>query len=306
MMSKIYVILFLSFICVNICEAANDSRKVFIKKYKNIAVEEMDRTGIPASIKLAQGILESGCGTSRLAENANNHFGIKCHNWNGPSFTMDDDSADECFRKYKNPEESWVDHSDFLLSRPRYASLFELAKTDYKGWAKGLKKAGYATAPDYAQKLIRIIEEEELYEFDRPGRKFHRIPNELNYKLSESKNYQSQVVYLNNIPCIKVKEGDTFEGIAQYFGIPLRKLLAYNDKNELSIKNGMHIFLKHKKNKAPKGYIFHKAKAGDTMYMISQTYGIKLGKLLKYNFMENGEKPQVGEMISLRGAAQLY
>lgn len=266
----------------------------------------MDRTGIPASIKLAQGMLESGCGTSKLAINANNHFGIKCHNWNGASFTMDDDRRNECFRKYRNPEESWVDHSEFLCSRPRYAFLFDLPKTDYKGWAKGLKKAGYATAPDYAQKLIKIIEEEELYQFDRPGKKLRPIPNELNYKLSESKNYQNQVVYINNVPCIKAKDGDTFESIAAYFNIPLNKLLKYNDKNELSIRTGMHIFLKKKKNKAPKGYTFHKTKAGDTMYMISQIYGIKYAKLLQYNYMDNGEQPQVGEMISLRGPAQLY
>ncbi|WP_082986880.1 MULTISPECIES: glucosaminidase domain-containing protein [Butyricimonas] len=305
-MSKIYVILFLTFTCVNICGASNDSRKAFIKKYKSIAIQEMDRTGIPASIKLAQGILESGCGNSKLAINANNHFGIKCHNWNGASFIMDDDSRNECFRKYRNPEESWVDHSEFLVSRPRYASLFKLSKTDYKGWAKGLKKAGYATAPDYAQKLIKIIEEEELYQFDKPGKRNHKIPNELNYKLGDTQNYQSRVVYINNIPSIKVKKGDTFEGIAQYFGIPLKRLLAYNDKNELSIREGMHVFLKNKKNKAPKGYTFHKCRPGDTMYMISQIYGIKLAKLLQYNYMENGDKPQPGEMISLRGAAQLY
>ena len=305
-MSKIYVILFLSFICVNICGASTDSRKAFIKKYKSIAIEEMDRTGIPASIKLAQGMLESGCGTSKLAVNANNHFGIKCHNWNGASFTMDDDRRNECFRKYRNPEESWVDHSEFLTSRSRYAPLFKLSKTDYKGWAKGLKKAGYATAPDYAQKLIKIIEEEELYQFDKPGKRHRQSPGELNYKLGDTKNYQSRVVYINNIPCIKVQEGDTFEGISQYFGIPLKRLLAYNDKNELSTRNGMHIFLKKKKNKAPKGYTFHKCKPGDTMYMISQIYGIKLAKLLQYNYMENGDKPQPGEMISLRGAAQLY
>ena len=224
-MNKIYVILFLSFICVNICGASTASRKAFIKKYKDIAIEEMDRTGIPASIKLAQGILESGCGKSQLAINANNHFGIKCHNWNGPSFTMDDDKRNECFRKYRNPEESWIDHSEFLLTRPRYAFLFDLPKTDYKGWAKGLKKAGYATASDYAQKLIKIIEEEELYQFDRPGKKIRPIPNELNYQLGESKNYQSRVVYINKIPSVKVKEGDTFESIAQYFNIPLKKLL---------------------------------------------------------------------------------
>ena len=155
-MSKIYVILFLSFICVNICGASTDSRKAFIKKYKSIAIEEMDRTGIPASIKLAQGMLESGCGTSKLAVNANNHFGIKCHNWNGASFTMDDDKRNECFRKYRNPEESWVDHSEFLLTRPRYAFLFDLPKTDYKSWAKGLKKQDMQPPPITHKNSLRL------------------------------------------------------------------------------------------------------------------------------------------------------
>ena len=128
-----------------------------------------------------------------------------------------------------------------------------------------MKKAGYATASDYAQKLIKIIEEEELYQFDRPAKKVRPIPNELNYKLSESKNYQSRVVYINRIPSVKVKEGDTFESIAQYFNIPLKKLLKYNDKNELSIRTGMHVFLAKKKNKAPKGYTFHITIVGDSM-----------------------------------------
>ena len=146
-MSKIYIILFLSFICVNICGASTDSRKAFIKKYKSIAIEEMDRTGIPASIKLAQGMLESGCGTSKLAVNANNHFGIKCHNWNGASFTMDDDKRNECFRKYRNPEESWVDHSEFLLSRPRYAFLFACPKQIIKAGPKVWKKLDMQPPP---------------------------------------------------------------------------------------------------------------------------------------------------------------
>ena len=132
-----------------------DKRKEFIRKYKHIAIREMERTGIPASITLAQGILESGCGESELAVNANNHFGIKCHEtWNGDTYTMDDDTRDECFRKYKNIEQSWIDHSDFLTSRPRYAGLFSIPTTDYKAWAKGLKAAGYATNPQYATRVI--------------------------------------------------------------------------------------------------------------------------------------------------------
>jgi len=306
MTNKIYAILFCWLISVNISVANTDSRKAFIKKYKQLAIQEMDRTGIPASIKLAQGILESGCGQSELATKANNHFGIKCHDWKGAHYKMDDDRRNECFRKYKNPEQSWIDHSEFLTSRDRYAFLFTLPKTDYKSWAKGLKKAGYATAPDYAQKLIRIIEEEELNQYDRPARKHRPLKTELNYSLSQGTNYHQQVVYINNRPCLTVKSGDSFEAIAQYHGIPLKKLLRYNDKGETSIRTGMHVFLKHKRNKAPKGYTFHTVRPGDTMYMISQIYGIKLHKLLRYNYMENGDRPQVGEKIALRGYASPY
>ena len=311
MENKLYRLVFLTaiiFFAVGVQAQRRNARYVeYINKYSDLAVEQMKLHKIPASITLAQGLLESGAGNSQLARKSNNHFGIKCGgSWRGRSVRHDDDARNECFRAYKHPRESYEDHSDFLKRGARYAFLFKLDITDYKGWARGLKKAGYATAPDYAQKLIKIIEEEELYQFDKPGKRHRQSPGELNYKLGDTKNYQSRVVYINNIPCIKVQEGDTFEGISQYFGIPLKRLLAYNDKNELSTRNGMHIFLKKKKNKAPKGYTFHKCKPGDTMYMISQIYGIKLAKLLQYNYMENGDKPQPGEMISLRGAAQLY
>ena len=145
------------------------TRAEYIATYKDDAIEEMQRTGIPASITLAQGILESGDGNSALARYAKNHFGIKCHSdWKGPTFTMDDDAKDECFRKYRKVIESYKDHSAFLTGRNRYAFLFELKITDYKGWAKGLKKAGYATNPKYPDLLIGIIEKNELYKFDDP------------------------------------------------------------------------------------------------------------------------------------------
>ena len=140
----------------------------YINKYKDLAVSEMKRTGIPASITLAQGMIESDFGRSRLAREANNHFGIKCHNdWTGPTIRHNDDRRNECFRKYRKPEESYYDHSDFLKSGSRYSALFYLDPADYKGWARGLKKAGYATNPDYANMLIRKIEEYNLYDFDR-------------------------------------------------------------------------------------------------------------------------------------------
>jgi hypothetical protein len=139
----------------------------YIEKYKDIAMEEMRKNGIPASIKLGQGILESGFGNSPLAVNANNHFGIKCHGWTGRSFYKDDDKPDECFRAYDDPMQSFRDHSEFLTGRPRYSGLFELDIQDYKGWARGLRRAGYATNPRYPELLIRVIEQNKLYEFDR-------------------------------------------------------------------------------------------------------------------------------------------
>ena len=163
----IFILLATSMVMAAFQPARAESRESYIRRYKDIAIREMERTGIPASIKLAQGILESGCGTSELAVNANNHFGIKCNDWAGATYTMDDDKRNECFRKYATAEESWIDHSEFLTSRSRYAKLFQLKTTDYKGWARGLKAAGYATNPLYAHQLIKIIEEEGLDAYDR-------------------------------------------------------------------------------------------------------------------------------------------
>ena len=305
---RIFTSIVLVCLALSLCQAQTDKRKAFIRKYRNIAIEEMDRTGIPASITLAQGILESADGTSELARMAKNFFGIKCHDWQGATYIMDDDKKNECFRKYRYAEESWVDHSDFLVSRSHYAPLFKLSKTDYKGWAKGLKKAGYATDPNYAQRLIQIIEDEQLYIYDKPGKRYSRIVGEVTSSIQDygDNAYSEQVIYVNKIPCVKTKSGDTFEAIAAACGIPLKRLLRYNDKNETSIRPGMHVFLSNKKNKAARGYRFHKVKAGETMYWIAQMYGIKFYKLLQYNYMTVEDIPQPGELISLRGAAKLF
>ena len=293
-----------------------ESRKEFIKRYKDVAIEEMERTGIPASIKLAQGILESGCGESMLAKEAHNHFGIKCSNWNGDTFHMDDDMANECFRKYHNPMQSWVDHSEFLTTRPRYASLFELKTTDYKGWATGLKAAGYATNPKYADLLIKIIEDEELYQYDRI------IKNPKGTKpdyegLNEGKgkpvvtspviniSYRQREEMRNGITCIEIKEGDSLEKIASYYGIKPKKLLVYNEKANTSVTVGEYIFLKKKKNKAAQGYEFHRVKEGDSLYSISQRYGVSIKSLVKYNYIDASSVLSEGEKIYLRKKAPL-
>lgn len=274
----------------------------------------MERTGIPASIKLAQGILESGCGQSDLSVNANNYFGIKCHEWVGPTFHMDDDSADECFRKYKNPEQSWIDHSEFLVNRPRYAGLFKIPSTNYRAWAKGLKAAGYATNPQYADMLIKIIEEEELYKYDHPVERPLTQPETVTASgkkppLSPSAtkptsvNYRKREEMRNGLICIEIREGDSFENIATYYGIKLRKLLQYNDKKDPSLTIGQYVYLKKKKNKAAKGYEFHRVKTGDTLYLISQMYGVKLKSLVKFNYMDSNVPLIEGEKIYLRSKA---
>lgn len=293
-----------------------ESRKDFIRRYKHIAIREMERTGIPASITLAQGILESGCGESELAINANNHFGIKCHNeWQGPTYTMDDDEEDECFRKYKNPEQSWIDHSDFLTSRPRYAGLFSLPATDYKAWAKGLKAAGYATNPQYANLLIKIIEEEELYKLDHPVKRAGHIPSISAEEFAESVSsqnrpgnisYRNREEMRNGILCIEAISGDSFSKIAAYYGIKLKKLLAYNDKTDSDLKIGQLVFLKKKKSRAARGYEFHRVKAGDTLYDIAQKYGVQLKSIIRFNYLSADSQLTEGEKIFLRKKADLF
>ena len=269
-----------------------DKRKEFIRKYKHIAIREMERTGIPASITLAQGILESGCGESELAVNANNHFGIKCHEtWNGDTYNMDDDTRDECFRKYKNIEQSWIDHSDFLTSRPRYAGLFSIPTTDYKAWAKGLKAAGYATNPQYANMPTITAEEfaQSVATQDHPS----------------NTNYRNREEMRNGIICIETMPGDSFEKIAGYYGIKLKKLLQYNDKSSSTLDPGQLVFLKKKKSKAARGYEFHRVKAGDTMYSISQQYGVRLKNLCRFNYLSADSPLTEGEKIYLRKQADL-
>ena len=292
-----------------------DSRKSFIKKYKHIAIQEMKRTGIPASISLAQGILESGCGLSELAIKANNYFGIKCHNWQGATYTMDDDTKNECFRKYRNAEESWLDHSDFLTSRPRYAALFKLKSTDYRAWAKGLKAAGYATNPKYAELLIKIIEEEELHKYDdasyRPSKnsnKEHSITiDELEKTIAyNSSSYKERIKYRNGIPYLEVQSGDSFQKIADYYEMDIKKLMKYNDKTNTILRPGDIVYIKAKKSRAARGYEVHHVTNNDTPYSISQQYGIKLKKLCNNNYINAEDKLLEGEIIYLRKKAILF
>ena len=203
-----------------------DKVAVYIHQYKTIAQYEMQHSGIPASITLAQGILESGAGQGDLTQRANNHFGIKCHGWTGEKVYHDDDKKGECFRKYTHPSESFKDHSKFLTSRSRYASLFQLRKTDYKGWAKGLRKAGYATDPKYPSKLISLIERYQLYKFDTSA-----VVNTQNTPAT------------NDILDYTVVKDDTLYSIAKKFNLSVNQLMEMNNLSDTTLTIGQQLIV---------------------------------------------------------------
>ncbi len=296
--------------------AQKQTTQQYIEKYKDIAIKKMKEYKIPASITLAQGVLESGNGNSRLARKANNHFGIKCHkDWNGKKFRLDDDKRRECFRKYKSVEKSFSDHSYFLTQRSRYSFLFKLDITDYKGWAYGLKKAGYATNPKYPQLLIRIIEENKLYKFDQKTASSTKskkkkdeiitydpnfiLPSEEDFEAIEISGNNRQIFTNNSVKFIFAQKDDTFYKIAQDFEIYTWQVYKYNDlKKSDKIKEGQIIYIQLKKNKGK--VKFHVVKKHETMYSISQLYGIKLKQLYKKNKIPEDSRPQVGQKLKLR------
>ena len=288
--------LFLIFIicCLTLqAQTRNKQYEAYIKKYRELAVEEMKKYHIPASITLAQGLLESGAGQSALARKSNNHFGIKCgSDWYGKTVSHDDDARGECFRAYKHPKDSYEDHSKFLAGRPRYASLFNLNITDYKGWARGLKKAGYATNPRYADQLIGIIELYELYKYD-----------DKNYLKWIKKNPNPHQTYIaNDLLYIVVRAGDSWKSISQEFDISQKKLRKYNDLYKgYALQVGDILYLEKKNKKADKEHIVHVLRAGESMYSISQKYGIRLKNLYKLNKMdEDDPAPKIGTILRLR------
>ena len=269
----------------------------YFDKYKDVAVEQMLKYRIPASITLAQGVLESGAGNSELATKANNHFGIKCNGWTGRKSYHDDDARNECFRAYDNVYESYQDHSVFLTTSKRYGSLFQLKLTDYKGWARGLKACGYATSPTYATKLIEIIELYKLYQYDT-AKDFDK------FQAQQVKSGDSRQIYaFNKNYYLKARRGDTFRSLAKEVDISYRKLARYNerDKNDV-LEEGEIVWLKKKQNKAPKNYKgrLHYVKNGESMYSISQLYGIKLKKLYKINGLPLTYQIRVGDALRVR------
>ena len=293
-MKKLKLFLILIIGCLTLqAQTRNKQYEAYIKKYRELAVEEMKRYHIPASITLAQGLLESGAGQSTLARKSNNHFGIKCgSDWYGKTVSHDDDARGECFRAYKHPKDSYEDHSKFLAGRPRYASLFKLNITDYRGWARGLKKAGYATNPRYADQLIGIIELYELYKYD-----------DKNYLKWIKKNPNPHQTYIaNDLLYIVVRAGDSWKSISQEFDISQKKLRKYNDLYKgYALQVGDILYLEKKNKKADKEHIVHVLRAGESMYSISQKYGIRLKNLYKLNKMdEDDPAPEIGTILRLR------
>ena len=332
----ISVLLCLSAYAEQASKDGKSPQETYIEQFATLAVEEMYRSGVPASITLAQGLLESRYGLSELAVEGNNHFGIKCHNsWKGGKMYHDDDSKGECFRKYPSPEQSYRDHSDFLRYRDRYKFLFDYKITDYKAWAYGLKKAGYATDPAYPSKLIKLIEDYRLYEYDvkpvgfaksdrkarRGTRKGERhqdvdIPEELPKSPGEIEQVEaltheqrqdfhfsiSREVYTRNgVPFVRASEGETYADIAAANNLFLREILKFNDlDDDVSLKPGTEVYLKPKKRQAVKGLDKHVVEENETMRTISQRYGIKLKNLYRMNGMAEFDVPHEGDIIKLR------
>ncbi|MGP1591689.1 MAG: glucosaminidase domain-containing protein [Prevotella sp.] len=267
----------------------NATFQTYIDQYKDIAIEEMLRYNIPASITLAQGLFESAAGQSRLARYSNNHFGIKCHDWTGRSVRHDDDELQECFRVYDNVYESYEDHSKFLVNKPRYRNLFSLPRTDYRGWALGLKAAGYATNPQYAYKLIEIIELYKLYQYDTANSydKFMVKRSTVDKPAVKGETLHPIYAYNKNY-YLKARAGDTFKSIDAEVHISDRKLARYNEREKNDpLQEGEVIYLKKKKSKAEKRFKdrLHVVKPGESMYSIAQQYGIKVESLYTKNHL---------------------
>ncbi|MCD7969368.1 MAG: glucosaminidase domain-containing protein [Alistipes sp.] len=327
-MKRYTTLLFLAMVAgaLSASAQARMSHAEYIQKYKDIALEHQDIYGIPVSIKLAQGLLESDCGNSRLAIEANNHFGIKCKSdWTGATIAHDDDAPGECFRKYDSPEQSFLDHSEFLDKSARYQDLFDLDPTDYKGWAHGLKAAGYATNPRYAELLIKIIEDYELYALDSsvPGAggsyaylqpqtppddshagdavfvPFEKVDVD-NYVVSVRSVSGYPVYYNNGSEFVVATAGDTYGRISYASGVSEAKLRKFNDVGPgVEPKAGEPVYIRQKAKKAQNGRLLHTVKDGESMHSISQAYGIRLKNLVKINRRPADTPLKPGQQIRL-------
>ena len=294
----------------NIHQSANYSEH-YISTYYPMAVEQMEKHGIPASITLAQALLEGGAGKSDLVKEANNHFGVKADSrWQGRTYSKWDNGKWCKFRVYKSTQESFEDHSKFLLSNSRYDFLFKLDRDDYEGWAKGLKKAGYAEDPQYPTKLINLIERYGLHKYDSynsntKDNQYNSIVDSAvltNTPVYESSPMRHELLKANGLIYTIAADGDSFEEMSAELGISKRKLRKYNDLYKgYTLKDGDMIYLERKNAKARKGNEFHTVKQGESLYYISQKYGIRLKKLYKMNPMyKEYAKLKVGDILRLR------
>lgn len=297
---RILSLLLMSLVCSSVGAASQrklTSYQKYISTYSSLAIQQQKKYHIPASITLAQGLLESGAGQSDLARRSNNHFGIKCHSeWRGGRVYHDDDLRGECFRKYKRVEDSYEDHSRFLAERPRYASLFKLNSKDYKGWAKGLQKCGYATDRAYANKLIKVIEDYELYRFDsgkgtqKPSTQKQSLPL-----------YKYQVYRTHGLLYVYAKNNDSLDRIAQSLGFTAKQLMKFNEVPEdFPLQEGDIVYLEKKKKKADKPNYDHVVQVGESMHSIAQMYGIQIKSLYKMNKKDKDYIPEEGDVLKLR------
>ncbi|MCW3463357.1 glucosaminidase domain-containing protein [Chitinophaga nivalis] len=314
--------------CTPFLKAQNITTQQYIATYKNVAIEEMRRSGVPAAIKLAQGIVETQSGNGTLCLQSNNHFGIKCKNtWTGKTIRYDDDARQECFRVYDSARESYKDHSDFLRSNPRYAFLFQFDGDDYKSWAYGLKQAGYATNKTYPQQLIKIIEENNLQQYTlialgkaapesayteppvyagnnprKPETKPTTPRNNGGYNKPVVINYPKGVFEINGRRAMYVKAGTSLIQLAAQQDIRLRKLVRFNDlEDDRPLPKDMIIFLQKKSKRGNKEY--HTVASGESMHDIAQAEGLQLRWLRRRNKLHEGEEPAYGQRLNLEGYA---
>ncbi len=326
----------IAFVLLTLCTLSSPSIKAqrnatydaYIKQYAPLAIEEQRKHHIPASITLAQCLLESGAGQSELAHRSNNHFGIKCGStWNGHRVRYDDDKRHECFRKYSRVGDSYNDHSLFL-KKERYEKLFKLKITDYKGWAHGLKKAGYATDPRYAYKLIEIIETYELYQYDKGSTKTSKSGWTFGRKNKKSSQTASpppspasttpsiqaaqtsamgtilaynthKVERHNGVKYVRAASGDTYTSIAKEFGLSVREILVFNDLHaEKPLTAGERVYIRQKKNRARTA--LHTVRVGETAHSIAQYYGIRMSALYDLNQMSYTESVKINQQLRLK------
>jgi len=308
-MNKIILILFFSTGCFFVSAAQNMTAQEYVQQYKDLAIKEMKRMGVPAAITLAQGLLETENGNSDLVKASNNHFGIKCKStWTAETVSHDDDAQGECFRKYKSAEDSYRDHSNFLRGNSRYDFLFKLDPADYKGWAYGLRKAGYATNPRYPEILIKNIEDNNLQQYtleainDVPhfdASQYADDPEKANDSVDETISVAPVSLTINGSKALYVPKGTSLLAVATENHINLQKLLYINDLSKDGLLNkSQYIFLEKKKKEGAQD--FCKAEANETMYDIAQKYGVILDDLYAYNHLTPDDYIVAGTKIFLK------